>query len=230
MPPQLKGNTALVTGGSRGIGKAIAEMLLKEGCTVLITARDYRELEEAQKDLEKHGTVQTITADVAKADDNRRVMQQVKATFGQLDILVNNAGILRYGPLKEQSQEEIAAVLDINLKGLISLTRELLPVVDHSEDSRIINISSGLGKVGIANFAVYCASKFGILGFTQALAEELRHARTYAVCPKMTDTKMIREFYDGPGEGIDRPEDVARVVLGVCLPSCTEPSGSSLDV
>lgn len=229
MAGRLQGKAAVVTGGSKGIGKAIAEALLKEGCAVLITARDHRELEQAQKELERHGAIQTITADVSKADDNRRLMQQVKATFGTLDILVNNAGVLRYGPLREQSQEEIAATLDTNIKGLISLTRELLSVVDHSEDSRIINISSGLGKTGAANVAVYCASKFGVIGFTEALAQELEHGKTYAVCPKMTDTDMIKQFSSG-GPGIDKPEDVAEVVLSVCLPSCSEQSGSAVDV
>lgn len=227
----LKGKVAVVTGGGRGIGKAIALAFAAEGCNVIINSRTESELRLAEKEIKaKNVNCLAIKADVSKLSDVKKVISETIKKFKKINILVNNAGIGPYKSLEEHSYEEINAILDINLKGLIYFTKEAIPYIKKEGFGRIINISSGIGKVGITNFTVYCATKFGIIGFTEALAGELNNAKVYAVCPGSTDTKLYRSnFPYSKNFLIDKPEKVAKVVLKLCISNDFR-SGEAVDV
>jgi 3-oxoacyl-[acyl-carrier protein] reductase len=147
--------------------------------------------------------------------------------FDKIDILVNNAGVAVYKDFSKMDMDEINSILDINLKGLILCTKYFLPHMQKRNYGRIINISSGAGKIGIAKFAVYCASKFGVIGFTEALAEELpRDIRVNAVCPGGVDTQMYASTF-GERPSL-KPEHIAKKVLPLCMPNA--PNGKIIEV
>lgn len=227
----LKGKVAIVTGSSRGIGKAIAIALAREGCKIAICSRTESELRQAEKEIKSYTDIIAVKADVSKIEDAKRVVSETIRKFSKINILVNNAGIGTYAPFSQMQQKDIDLTLDINLKGAIYFAKEALPYIEMESYGRIINISSGLGKFGMANFALYCASKFGLIGFTEALAEELENTKVYAVCPGQTNTRMTTEnFPEVDINSIDQPEDVAEVVLRLCMPDCTIKSGAAVDV
>ena len=227
----LKNKVAIVTGGGRGIGKAIALALAEHGCNIIITSRTESELKNAEKEIEsKNVDVLAIKADISKLSDVKKVVDESIKKFNRINILVNNAGIGIYKPFESMDYKEIDSTLDINLKGLIYSTKESLPYIKKESYSRIINISSGLGKVGMKNFAVYCATKFGIIGFTESLARELKNGKVYSVCPGSVDTVLYRKnFPDSRNFLIDKPEKVAKVVLRLCT-SDNVKSGAAIDV
>ena len=225
----LKGKVAIVTGGGRGIGKSIALLLADYECKVVIFSRTEKELKETEKEIkQKNVDVLALRADVSKLNDVKRVINGTIKKFVKINILVNNAGIAVYKSLSETNSNEIDNTIDINLKGLIHFTKESLPYIEKENYGRIVNISSGLGKFGMANFAVYCATKFGVIGFTEAIAEELKNnVKAYTVCTGGTDTKM----YPGTNRAfLDKPEKVAKVVLKVCMPDCRIKNGATVDV
>jgi|ETNmetMinimDraft_2_1059921.scaffolds.fasta_scaffold104362_1 short-subunit dehydrogenase len=227
----LKNKVAIITGGSRGIGKAVAVALAEQGCNIVINSRTESELKEAEKEIEsKNVDVLAIKADVSKLSDVKKVVKESIKKFKRINILVNNAGIGPYKSLKETSYQELESILDINLKGLIYFTKEALPYLQKEGFARIVNISSGIGKVGVANFTVYCAAKFGVIGFTEALADELKDIKVYSVCPGATDTKLYRSnFPYSRNFLIDKPEKIAKVVLKLCTTDNIK-SGESVNV
>jgi len=228
----LTGSVAIVTGGSRGIGFAIANALADEGCKIVVCSRTSTEVKKAEKVLSEKTEVLGIVADVSNTGDCKRVMEETFKKFRKMDILINNAGISVYKTLEKTTEEEIDSILDTNLKGMIHLTRIALPHIKKGSFGRIVNISSGLGKSGMAGFTAYCATKFGVIGFTEALAGELEgNVKVHAVCPKRTDTKMYAHRFPGAGgKGLDSPEDVARVVMEILNPNSRIPSGSAIGV
>jgi 3-oxoacyl-[acyl-carrier protein] reductase len=228
----LRGKVAIVTGGGRGIGRAIALLLAEEGCSVVICSRTEKELKEASEEIKKNNKdVLAIKADVSKLNNVKAVVNETIKKFGKIDILVNNAGIGPYKPLVETGYDEIDAIIDINLKGLIYFTKESLPYLKE-EYGRVINISSGIGKGGMANFTVYCATKFGVIGFTESLAGELKgNIKTYAVCPGAIDTRLYRSnFPNSRNIFLDSPKKVAKVVSKLCEPDCKVKNGGVVDV
>ena len=226
----LNDKVAIVTGGSRGIGRAIALALAEQGCSIAINSRTESELKDAEKEIKPKAEVLAIKADVSKLSDVKKAVKEVIKKFGKINILVNNAGIGAYKSLDALSYGEIDSTLDTNLKGLIYFTKEALPYIRREAYGRIINISSGVGKVGIANFTAYCATKFGVIGFTEALAEELKKTKVYAVCPGSTDTRLYRSnFPYSRNFLIDKPEKVAKTVLRLCVYDNVR-SGVSVDV
>jgi len=219
MGPQspLAGQTSLVTGGSRGIGLAIARRLSAMGSKVAICGRDRDRLEESAALLRREGAavgaVLAVPADVAKAGDVARLVDRVTQELGPLDIVVNNAGIGVFGPGQDASEKDWDRVLGTNLKGVFLVCRAVAPGMIARRTGHIINISSLAGKNAFANGAVYCASKWGLQGFSYCLAEDLRaHAiRVSVVCPG----SVLTEF--GPHAGKDpskmlQPDDVAHAV------------------
>jgi NAD(P)-dependent dehydrogenase (short-subunit alcohol dehydrogenase family) len=210
----LAGQIALVTGGSRGIGLAVARRLGSMGAKVAICARDRRRLEESAAILRDEGiAVLPVPADVGKGDDVTRLVAQVERTLGPLDIVVNNAGIGLFGPGQNASEEDWDRVLDTNLKGVFLVCRAVAPRMIERRSGHIINISSLAGKNAFANGAVYCASKWGLQGFSFCLAEDLRAygIRVSVVCPGSVHTDF------GPHSGKDlskmlQPADVAHAV------------------
>jgi 3-oxoacyl-[acyl-carrier protein] reductase len=212
----ISGKVAVVTGSGRGIGRAIAVELSQKGARVVVTARTVSELEETAR---LAGSATVIPADVRKKDDVHRLLGQAALQLGPIDILVNAAGIGVAGPVLDFSDSDYDVVLDTNLKSIFVASRCVLPSMIERRTGHIVNIASIAGKVGSANLAVYCASKFGVVGFTQALAEEVREygIRVSLVCPGSTDTAFLGSSSKS-SKSRDRmlsPADVAHAVMSI---------------
>ena len=188
---EITGKVAVVTGAGRGIGQAIAVELARKGAKVVIASRSVSELEQTAR-LSGASTV-AIPTDVRQKDQVHRLLEDAASKVGPIDILVNAAGIGVAGPVVEYTDADFDAVLETNLKSIFLASREVLPSMIARGTGHIINIASIAGKVGSANLAVYCASKFGVVGFSQALAEEVRQhgIRVSVICPGSTDTSFL---------------------------------------
>jgi len=189
----IEGKVAVVTGAGRGIGRAIAVELGRMGAKVALAARGVAGLEETANLIGNSASV--ISTDVRKKDEVHRLLDRVAATAGPIDILVNAAGIGVFGKVKDFSDEDYDAILDTNLRGIFLASRYVLPSMISRGKGDIVNIASIAGKVGTATRAVYCASKFGVIGFSQALAEEVREhgIRVSVICPGSTDSSFSQD-------------------------------------
>ncbi len=218
----LTGKIAVVTGASRGIGKAIACRLAEEGATVIINYNGSAEKAEAVKREieEKGGTAEAYQCDVSDFEKCQAFMDWVIEQFGRIDILVNNAGITRDGLLMRMSEEDFDAVLNTNLKGTFHTTRFAARQMLRQRSGRIINMASVVGVAGNAGQANYAASKAGIIGFTKAAAKEMasRGITVNAIAPGFIETDMtgvlpekVREetMKNIPAGTFGKPEDVA---------------------
>lgn len=187
--------TVVITGSTRGIGLATAHEFLRNGDRVVVFCRHEGHVVKAAKALAGSGSLEDVlalTADVRKAEDVKGVVAQTVKRFGGVDVLINNAGIAVYKAVDEVSEKEWDDILDTNLKGTFLFIREVLPLMRKKGKGVIINISSGLGVQGMANFAPYCASKFGVVGLTEVVADEIDDAgiKIYAVLPGAVNTKL----------------------------------------
>ena len=221
----LSGKVAIVTGASRGIGRAIALALAEQGVKVIATARSPEALEELVKTIkELGGDASAFPGDVANEDDANRLIEQAVAVFGQLDILVNNAGITRDGLLLRMKNQDWDDVLNTNLKGAFLCIRAAAKVMSKQRSGSIVSISSVVGEMGNAGQANYCASKAGLIGLTKSVARELsrRNIRVNAVTPGFISTDMTEEMTDKarnalveqiPLARLGEAEDVANAVL-----------------
>ena len=212
--PDLKGQVALITGGSSGIGLAIASTLVDEGMIVAITAREPKRLEKAATVLRaKGGKVIAAPADVSQSSDVTAFVDQVIDEAGRIDLLVNNAGIYKLGEIVNLSEADWDAVLDINLKGAFLCTKAVFPIMKEQQSGYVINISSVAGKTGFGGASAYCASKFGMIALTESLLEEgvKHHIRSTAICPGYVATPMVAEV-GVPQEEMIPPEDIAKLV------------------
>jgi len=210
----IPGQVALITGASRGIGLAIARRLGKMGARVSICARDQANLEEAVSGLRAEGSdVLATAADVTREDQISTLVRNTRQNLGPIDILVNNAGIGIFGPFLQQSEADWDAVINTNLKSVFLMSRAVAPEMIQRKSGQIINIGSLAGKNTFANGAIYCASKWGLLGLTGCMAEDLRgHGiRVSAICPGSVHT----EFSPHAGKDASKmlqPDDVAHAV------------------
>ena len=207
---------AIITGGSRGIGKAVALELLKEGYTVVITSRNLKQLKETENELKKYGNIEGIKNNVYNYDDVKELIKTVYKKFGRIDILINNAGVAIWKELDQMNKKEIDDILDINLKGLTYMCREVIPIMKKQKSGKIINISSGAGKQGYASFAVYCASKFGVIGLSDSLAKELEKdgIGVYTICPGGVNTKMYLDMEpEADPDSLLQPEQIAEKII-----------------
>jgi 3-oxoacyl-[acyl-carrier protein] reductase len=189
----LAGRVAVVTGGSRGIGAAVAARLAEAGAHVVVSARDGERLQRTVAELEATGaTVLGIVADAARREDGERVIDAARQQFGRLDVLVNNAGITRDGLLVRMKDEDWDRVLEVNLRGVFLMTRAAAKVMMRRKSGRIINISSTAAAMGNAGQANYGAAKAGLEGLTRAAARELAHWNILvnAVAPGLIETDM----------------------------------------
>jgi 3-oxoacyl-[acyl-carrier protein] reductase len=220
----LAGRVAIVTGGTRGIGRAIARGLAEDGASVAVVGRDAARVGEATGELEGKGVpAHGIVADLMRAEDGQRVVTETQQRFGRIDLLVNNAGITRDGLLVRMKDQDWDDVLAVNLKAAFQTTRAAARVMARQRSGRIVNVSSTAGVMGTAGQANYSAAKAGLIGLTKSTARELAHwgILVNAVAPGLIETDMTaalstetRETYLGqvPLRRIGTPEDVAAVV------------------
>lgn len=209
----------MITGSTRGIGLATAAEFLRKGDLVVIFCRHRHHVLKAKDYLVSLGpseNVLTLAGDVRKEKDVRRIVQQCMKHFGRIDLLINNAGIAAYKPVEETSEREWNDILDTNLKGTFLFIRHVVPIMKKQGSGIIINISSALGVEGEANFSAYCASKFGVIGLTQVVADETKESglRVYAVLPWAVNTTLLSgsDLDLDPSEVL-APEYVARKIL-----------------
>ena len=189
----LEGRVAIVTGGSRGIGRAIAQCLAEDGAAVVVSGLDAARLEAATKELEGFGVpVLGVAADVARREYVERLVDQTKERFARIDVLVNNAGITRDALLVRMKDEDWDRVLDVNLRGAFLMTRAVAKVMMRQKGGRIINITSTAGVMGNPGQVNYSAAKAGLIGLTKAAARELSRwsILVNAVAPGLIETDM----------------------------------------
>ena len=222
----LEGKTAIITGGARGIGKAIAIKFASEGANIAITDLIYDDNVKAfEAELNAMGVkAKAYASNAAKFDDTQNVVSQIAADFGTIDVLVNNAGITKDGALKRMTEDQWDAVIAVNLKSVFNFTKAVQPVMWKQGSGSIINMSSVVGVSGNANQINYSASKAGIIGFTKSAAKEFgaRGIRSNAIAPGFIITEMTHQLPEEvrnewaskiPLKRGGTPEDVANVSL-----------------
>lgn len=219
---------ALVTGASRGIGRAIAEAYLEEGAKVALCARSVPELESlADAWNQKSRRALALECDVTSKTSVAHAIDELEKSWGKLHIVVNNAGISGRTPIAEDHTELWQRILDVNLTGSYHVTRAALELMT-SGGGRILNMSSVLGRFGVPGYAAYCTSKHGILGFTRALALELapRGITVNALCPGWVETDMAETGIRDTAESLGISTDAFReeAIDGVPLRRFIEPS------
>jgi len=219
----LSGKVALVTGGSRGIGKAVAGRLAGAGARVaLVDVVDPEQMEATAREI--GGGAIAVRANVVDADEVGGAVSQVEEQLGPIDVLVNNAGITRDGLLIRMTEEAWSAVLDVNLKGVFIMTKAVARGMMKRRGGRVVNIASVVGITGNAGQANYSASKAGVIGFTKTVAKEMsaRNVLVNAVAPGFIDTDMTRALPEAARETLMKliplgrlgaAEDVANAVL-----------------
>lgn len=239
----LKDKVALVTGGSRGIGRAIALELAKNGANIAINyANSSEKAEELVKEIKKLGlNAISVKADVSKEEDVNNLVKTVEVELGKIDILVNNAGITKDNLLIRMKTEDFEEVLDVNLKGSFLCTKAVARAMMKKKYGKIINITSVVGLVGNAGQSNYSASKAGVIGFTKSMAKELasRGIRVNAVAPGFIDTEMTQILSEElkeeminniPLSQLGKPEDVAKAVLFLASSSSDYITGQVINV
>jgi len=236
----LKGKTALVTGGARGIGKAIALKLARQGANIAIL--DMAAAPETVKEIESLGVKAiSVEANVTKLETVEQAVEQVIATFGSLDIAVNNAGVTRDNLFLRMKPEEWDLVLSINLTGAFNVCKAINKQMFKQRAGKIVNIASVVGQMGNIGQANYSASKAGLIGLTKTLAREFaaRNIQVNAVAPGFIDTEMTAKLPDDvranfirniPAGNFGSPENVADAVAFLCSADSDYVTGQVINV
>jgi len=240
---KLESKVAIVTGGARGIGKAIALALAREGAQVIVNDVNLEGAEEVVEQISSMGRqAKAMKADISKREEVKRMIQETLAIFHKIDILVNNAGIIRRGSLEDHTEEDWDKVIAVNLKGTFNCVKEVVPIMKKQRYGKIINISSVAGKVGdIASAPSYGASKGAINAFTKSLARELAPygINVNAVAPHAIETEMSAEWSEEkrcqiisqiPLGRLGRSEEVAEAVVFLVSGGAAFITGEILDV
>jgi len=240
---KLKDRVAIVTGGARGIGKAIAFTFVREGARVVIVDVDQKSLEASKEEIEKMGgEALAISCDITKSSEVNEMVNQVQKTFGRIDILVNNAGIIRRGTIDTVTEEEWDRVIEVNLKGTFNCCKAVSEIMKFQGHGKIVNISSIAGKMGdITSAPGYGPSKAGIDALTKTLARQLASygINVNAVSPHAIETEMSAQWSDErrkeiiasiPLGRLGKPEDVAEAVLFLVSEGASFITGEILDV
>jgi len=210
----LAGRTAVVTGGTRGIGLAIARALAEDGASVVVSGRDAARLESAVTELEGLGAAAVgVTADQSKREDCDRLVDAAKERFGRIDVLVNNAGITRDQLLVRMKDDEWDQVMDTNLRGVFLMTRAVAKSMMRQKSGRIVNITSTAGAMGNPGQVNYSAAKAGVIGLTKAAARELAHWNILvnAVAPGLIETDMTAGLPDAAREALLQQVPLKRI-------------------
>lgn len=239
----LKGKTAIITGASRGIGKAIALKMAQNGANIAFTDLIYDEnAQNLEKEIETYGVkVKAYASNAANFAETQIAVNEIVKEFGQVNILVNNAGITKDSALKRMTEEQWDAVIAVNLKSVFNFTKAIQPIMWKQGEGSIINMSSVVGVSGNSNQANYSASKAGIIGFTKSIAQELgiRNIRCNAVAPGFIETEMTAQLPDEVKQGwinsiplrrTGKPEDVANLCLFLASDMASYISGQVINV
>jgi NAD(P)-dependent dehydrogenase (short-subunit alcohol dehydrogenase family) len=249
---QLAGQHAVVTGGGRGIGAAIAQALAREGATVSVLGRDAGRLAAQVAALGGDANAHAVGVDVADEASVRSAFAAVRQRFGRVDILVNNAGQAKSAPLARTDLAHWQDMLAVNLTGTFLCTREVIAEMTRRGSGRIVNVASTAGLLGYAYVSAYCAAKHGVIGLTRAAAIEAAKSgvTVNAVCPGYTETEIVQDAVanivakTGKSEAEARaalvarnpqgrmiqPDEVAAAVLWLCLPGSGSITGQAIAV
>jgi NAD(P)-dependent dehydrogenase (short-subunit alcohol dehydrogenase family) len=231
MSGPLAGSTAVVTGASRGIGRAIALRLAEAGAEVALWARDSTALRMVASEITAaRGKARAIEVDVVDPDAVNRASDLVRATMPAVRTVVNNAGAALRKMAQETTDADWRRIMAVNLDGTFHVTRAFIPDLTRTM-GRVINISSISGREGTSMLSAYCAAKHGVIGFTRALAEELRAAKVSvnAICPGSVDTPMLRENLPGARPDMS-PDDIAMTALFLAHQAPAALTGACIDV
>ena len=239
----LKGKCALVTGASRGIGKAIALKLASLGANLVLNYRSSEaEALEVEKQIKEMGVdAITVRGYISKLEDVENIVNSAKDKFGAIDIMVNNAGITKDNLIIRMKEEDFDKVIDVNLKGVFNCLKVITPIMIKQRHGKIINLSSVVGISGNASQVNYSASKAGVIGMTKSLAKEIgsRGINVNAVAPGFIETDMtgelsekVKEEYKKniPLRRTGKPEDVANVVAFLASESSDYVTGQVIHV
>jgi 3-hydroxybutyrate dehydrogenase len=248
----LAGQHAVVTGGGRGIGAAVAAALVAEGATVSVLGRDAARLAAQVESLGGAARAQGVAVDVSDEASVKSAFAAVRARFGRVDVLVNNAGEAGSAPLAQTDLALWQRMLAVNLTGTFLCTRAVLPEMTARRSGRIVNVASTAGLVGYAYVSAYCAAKHGVVGFTRAAALECAKTgvTVNAVCPGYTETDMVGAAVanivaktgkteaearaalvaSNPQGRMVQPAEVAGAVLWLCLPASSSVTGQAIAV
>jgi len=214
----LKNKNALITGAGKGIGKAVAIALAKEGVNIVLIARTQADIDEVAQEINTYDVkTLALTADVADINSVNLAIEKAIASFQTIDILINNAGIAAFGKFLELEPSEWERIIQVNLMGVYYVTRAILPNMIERQTGDIINISSTAGLNGNALTSAYSASKFALLGLTDSLMQEMRkhNIRVTALTPSTVATDMAKELNltDGNPEKVMQAEDIAELLI-----------------
>lgn len=209
----LNGKVALITGANRGIGLAIAQRLAVLGASLGLAARDGNRLDAVARELQSRTKVIAIRADLANSEEIASLVPRTEDSLGPIEILINNAGVGSFSPIQDASESDWDKMLDTNLKAVFLLIKAVAPGMIRRRSGHIVNIASLAGKNAFAGGAVYCASKWGLLGLTQCAAEDLREQgiRVSAVCPGSVATEFSPHAKKDTNKML-QPEDIAHAV------------------
>ncbi|MGE6231150.1 3-ketoacyl-ACP reductase [Paenibacillus chitinolyticus] len=214
----LKNKTAIITGAGKGIGKAAASALAKEGVNLGLLARSTADLEALQKELSGTYGINVFyaSADISKLSEVQQAISSLTGELGHVDILINNAGIAQFGTVADMDPEQWERIIQVNLMGTYYVTRAVLPGMIQQNSGTIINVASTAGERGFATGSAYCASKFGVLGLTEALMQEVRKSniRVTALTPSTVNTDLASNagLKIGDEDRMMQPEDVAELI------------------
>ena len=216
---KLRNKKVLLTGASGGIGKAVAASLVRQGASLVLVGRDVAALKTLKTSLAESG----VLIDVMSLDlGSDQVMEQTQAVLAQhpdIDVLINGAGVNQFSACDALSADQLSKLIDINLKGTLLLTTAMLPALKRRPEAAIVNVGSTFGSIGYPGFAAYCASKFGVRGYSEALRRELADTQVsvFYVAPRATKTSMnekaVNDMNLALGVAMDEPEWVAEQLV-----------------
>ncbi|BCZ48269.1 3-ketoacyl-ACP reductase [Clostridium gelidum] len=239
----LKGKCAIITGASRGLGKAIALKFASLGANIVLNYRSSeKEALEVENEIKEMGVeVLSVKGDISKLQEVENLVSLAKERFGNIDIIVNNAGITKDTLILRMKEEDFDSVIDVNLKGVFNCLKAITPIMVKQKHGKIINMSSVVGLTGNAGQVNYAASKAGVIGMTKSLAREVgsRGITVNAVAPGFIETDMTHELNDKvkeeakkniPLKRFGNPEDVANVVAFLASESSDYITGQVIQV
>jgi len=251
-PLSLLGKHALVTGGSRGIGLAIAQRLLQHGAKVTVVARNSANLQQAKSILSAFGDVNVLELDVTKPETVPDAFHTAAQHFGPISILVNNAGQAYSAPIMKTDVQLLEAMLSVNLTSVLICTQAVLPGMIQLGWGRIVNVASTAGLTGYSYTSAYCAAKHAVVGLTRAVASEVakKGVTVNAVCPGYTETDLVQEAVanivkrtgrtadearadlaaHNPQGKLIQPDEVANAVVWLCMPGSASVNGQTIAV